>query len=115
MSIEFASDTDHAASVKEAFQPNNTPAFPQTVSLLFLRSDAQQRVDLVNQLLANVSPEMQTSLAASIGSFAEDGRHPHVTLAQVEQIAPAQVEEIAATAELHSPGVVAQIQALAQH
>lgn len=114
MSIEFASDTEHASSVKEALQAGQIHAFPQTVSQLYLRSDPQQRADLVNQLLSNVSPEMMTSLAASIGNFSDDGTHPHVTVEQVEQIAPAQVEEIAATAEQHNPGVAAMIQAMAQ-
>lgn len=112
MSIQFASDTDHAASVKAALHSQQQTPFPLTISQLFLRSNPEQRAELLNQLLANVSPEMRTALAGSIGSFTDDGVHPHITPEQTEQIAPGQVEEIAATAEQHTPGVVAHLQGL---
>ncbi|WP_343729143.1 hypothetical protein [Duganella sp.] len=111
MSIQFASDTEHAASVKAALHSQQQAPFPLTISQLFLRSSPEQRAELLNQLLANVSPEMRTALAGSIGSFSDDGSQPHVTPEQTEQIAPGQVEEIAATAEQHTPGVIAQLQA----
>ncbi|NVM77332.1 hypothetical protein FHW83_003138 [Duganella sp. SG902] len=115
MSIQFASDTDHAASVKAALHSQQQAPFPLTISQLFLRSNPEQRADLLNHLLANVSPEMRTALAGSIGSFSEDGTHPHITPEQTEQIAPGQVEEIAATAEQHTPGVLAQLQPQGEH
>jgi hypothetical protein len=83
---------------------------PHTVSQLFLLSNPEQRAEILNQLLGNVSHEMVVSLAASIGDFGDD-QHPRVTPAQTEQITPAQVEEIAATAELHTPGVVDKVAA----
>jgi hypothetical protein len=79
-----------------------------TISQLFLLSNPEQRADIVNRLLSNVSHEMAASLAASIGDFGEE-THPHVTPEQTEQITPAQVEEIAATAEQHAPGVVNRV------
>lgn len=81
-----------------------------TISQLFLLANAEQRADIVNQLLSNVSHEMASSLAASIGDFGEE-THPHVTPEQTEQITAAQVEEIAATAEQHAPGVVEKVTA----
>lgn len=81
-----------------------------TISQLFLLSNPEQRADIVNRLLRNVSHEMAASLAASIGDFGEE-THPHVTAEQTEQITAAQVEEIAATAEQHTPGVVQQVTA----
>ena len=114
MSIEFASDTEHAATVKAALHSQQQAPFPLTISQLFLRNSPEQRAELLNQLLANVSPEMRTALAGSIGSFSEDGTHPHITPEQTEQIAPGQVEEIAATAEQHTPGVIARLQATAR-
>jgi len=110
MTIDFASDTAHAPSVKEAASLHQTVPFPQTISSLLLRSDPQQCADLINQLLVNVSPEMLTSLAGSIGDFTDAQGQPRVTPEQAGQIPPAQVEEIAATAEQHHPGVVEQIQ-----
>jgi hypothetical protein len=81
-----------------------------TISQLFLLSNPEQRADIVNRLLSNVSHEMVVSLAASIGNFGED-QHPRVTPAQTEQITAAQMEEIAATAEQHTPGVVEKVTA----
>ncbi|WP_432383364.1 hypothetical protein [Duganella sp. P38] len=81
-----------------------------TISQLFLLANAEQRADIVNRLLSNVSHEMALSLAASIGDFGEEKR-PHVTPEQTEQITAAQVEEIAATAEQHAPGVVQKVTA----
>lgn len=86
----------------------DTPAEPHTISQLFLLSTAEQRADIVNRLLSNVSHEMVVSLAASIGDFGDD-QHPRVTPEQTEQITPAQMEEIAATAEQHAPGVVNKV------
>src|SRR4051812_16050233 len=79
-----------------------------TISQLFLLSNAQQRADIVNRLLSNVSHEMVVSLAASIGDFGDD-QHPRVTPEQTEKITAAQMEEIAATAEQHAPGVVEKV------
>jgi hypothetical protein len=81
-----------------------------TISQLFLLSNAEQRADIVNRLLANVSHEMVVSLAASIGDFGDD-QHPRVTPEQTGQITAAQMEEIAATAEQHTPGVVEKVTA----
>jgi hypothetical protein len=83
----------------------DTPSKHHTLSQLFLLSSPEQRADIVNRLLSNVSHEMVVSLAASIGDLGED-QQPRVTPQQTDQITPAQVEEIAATAELHAPGVV---------
>ena len=113
MSIQFASDTDHADTVKAALHSQQQAPYPLTISQIFLRNNPEQRAELLNQLLANVSPEMRTALAGSIGSFSEDGTHPHVTPEQTEQISPGQVEEIATTAEQHTPGVLARLQTMA--
>jgi hypothetical protein len=86
----------------------DTPTEHHTISQLFLLSSPEQRADIVNRLLSNVSHEMVVSLAASIGDFGEDQR-PQVTPEQTAQITPMQVEEIAATAEQHAPGVVEKV------
>lgn len=112
---DFGQVAQHAPSatvaqgVTEAFRSDQTPPFAQLVSQLFGRSDPTQRAGMLNQLLANVSPAMLASLAGSVGNFLSNDSKPHITPQQAEQITPAQVEEIAATAEQHNPGIVDKI------
>ena len=103
---QHASADAMAQGVTAALRSHQTPPFAQLVSQLFGQSDPTQRAGMLNQLLANVSPAMLTSLAGSIGGFMQQGAQPHVTPEQAEQIAPAQVSEIASTAEQHNPGIV---------
>lgn len=119
---DFAQVAQHAPSdsvaqgVTQAFRSEQTPPFAQMVGQLFGRSDPSQRAGLLNQLLAHVSPAMLTSLAGGIGGFMNQGAQPQVTPQQAEQITPAQVEEIAATAEQHNPGIVERVGAFyAEH
>jgi hypothetical protein len=59
---------------------------------------------------------MLASLAGSIGNFLSHGSRPQVTPQQADALTPAQVEEIAATAEQHDPGIVDQMGSFyAQH
>lgn len=103
---QHASTGSVAQGVTEALRSDQTPPFAQLVGQLFGRSDPTQRAGVLNELLANVSPAMLTSLAGSIGNFLNQGSQPQITPQQAEQITPAQVEEIAATAEQHNPGIV---------
>ncbi|TWI63673.1 hypothetical protein IP91_03645 [Pseudoduganella lurida] len=98
-----------ASGVTEAFRSDQTPPFADMVSQLFGRSDPQQRAGMLNQLLANVSPAMLTALAGSIGGLFGQNGQPQVTAEQAEKITPAQVQEIATTAEQHNPGIVDRI------
>lgn len=98
-----------ASGVSEAFRSDQTPPFAQMVGQLFGNSNATQRAGLLNQLLANVSPAMLASLAGSVGNFFQQGSQPQLTPEQAEQVTPAQVEEIAKTAEQHNPGIVDKI------
>lgn len=119
---DFGQVAQHAApgpmaqGVAAALRSEQTAPFAKLVGQLFGQSDAGQRAGMLNQLLANVSPAMLTSLAGSIGNFAQPGAAPQLTPQQAEQVTPAQVEEIAATAEQHNPGIVDQIASFyAQH
>lgn len=113
---QHAPSTAVASGVTQAFRSDQTPPFAQMVGQLFGRSDPNQRAGLLNQLLAHVSPAMLTSLAGSIGGFLNQGAQPQVTPQQAEQITPAQVEEIAVTAEQHNPGIVDRVGAFyAEH
>jgi hypothetical protein len=105
-----------ASGITEALRSDQTPPFAQMVSQLFGRSDPTQRAGMLNQLLSHVSPAMLASLAGSIGNFLSQGSRPQVTPQQADALTPAQVEEIAATAEQHDPGIVDQMGSFyAQH
>jgi hypothetical protein len=106
---QHAPTTTMAQGITEALRSDQTPPFAQMVSQLFGRSDPSQRAGMLNQLLAHVSPAMLASLAGSVGNFFNQGSRPQLTPQQADQITPAQVEEIAATAERHNPGIVDQM------
>lgn len=106
---QYAPTTSMAQGITEALRSDQTPPFAQMVSQLFGRSDPSQRAGMLNQLLAHVSPAMLASLAGSVGNFFSQGSRPQLTPQQADQITPAQVEEIAATAERHNPGIVDQM------
>jgi hypothetical protein len=107
--VQQAPQASVASGVTEAFRSDQTPPFADMVSQLFGRSDPQQRAGMLNQLLANVSPAMLTALAGSIGGLFGQNGQPQVTAEQAEKITPAQVQEIATTAEQHNPGIVDRI------
>lgn len=98
-----------AQGVTEALRSDQTPPFAQMVGQLFGRSDPQQRAGMLNQLLSNVNPAMLTALAGGIGNLFGQNGQPQVTPEQAEKLTPQQVEEIAATAEQHNPGIVDRI------
>lgn len=113
---QHASAATFAPGVTEALRSDQTPPFAQMVSQLFGRSDPNQRAGVLNQLLAHVSPAMLTSLSGTIGNFLSQGTQPQVTPEQAQQVTPAQVEEIAATAEQHDPTIVDKLGSFyAQH
>lgn len=106
---QHAPTTTVAQGITEALRSDQTPPFAQMVGQLFGRSDSSQRAGMLNQLLAHVSPAMLASLAGTVGNFLSQGSQPRLTPQQADQITPAQVEEIAATAEQQDPGIVDQL------
>jgi hypothetical protein len=56
MSIQFASDTDHAATVKAALHSQQQAPFPLTISQLFLRNNPEQRAEYAQSITGQREP-----------------------------------------------------------
>jgi hypothetical protein len=100
-----------AQGVTEALRSEQTPPFPKMVSELFGHSDASQRAGMLNQLLGSVGPGLLASVAGGafgnlFGGQANHAATPTITEEQAATMTPQQVEQIAAQAEQHNPGVV---------
>ncbi|WP_156369422.1 hypothetical protein [Duganella sp. Leaf126] len=101
-----------ASGIAHALLSDQTPAFSQIVSQLFLRSDTGLRTELLNLLLDNVSPTMLSALAGSVGALFTENGHPHLSAEQIADITPPQVAEIAVVAQQHNVGIVERVAAL---
>jgi hypothetical protein len=97
-----------AQGVTEALRSDQTPPFPQIVSQLFDRSDANERAGMLNQLIGGVGPGLLSTLAGGVlgNLFRGHDAPARLTPEQAAQLTPAQVEQIAAQAEQDNPGVV---------
>jgi hypothetical protein len=101
-----------AEGVSEALRSDQTPPFPQMVGQLFNQGDSGQRSGMLNQLLGGIGPGMLSSIAGgALGSlFGGHGNAnagvPQLTPQQASTMTPEQVQEIAAQAEQHNPGIV---------
>jgi hypothetical protein len=97
-----------AHGVTQALRSDQTPPFPQMVSQMFGQSNPNQRAGMLNQILASVGPSVLSSMAGgALGNlFGGNQQQPRVTPEQAAQVSPQQVQEIAAKAEEHNPGVV---------
>jgi hypothetical protein len=97
---------EHLASgLTEAFNSNQTPAFPEMLSNLFGQSNGQQRAGILSQLLGAAGP----SLPAGLGSLAGLLRGgTSVSPQQAEQISPEAVQQLAAHAQQNNPSIVDQ-------
>ena len=93
-----------AQGVTEALRSDQTPPFPHLVGSLFNQGDSQQRAGMLNQLLGSVGPSVLASLAGGLGGLLRG--HEQVTPEQADNLSPAQVQQLAAAAEQHNPGVV---------
>ncbi|HEU4374511.1 MAG TPA: hypothetical protein VFS02_13520, partial [Telluria sp.] len=100
-----------AQGVTEAFRSDQTPPFPQMVGQLFGNSDGSQRAGMLNQLLGSIGPGVLSSIAGgALGSLFGHANNasaaPQITPDQASTMTPQQVQEIAAKAEQHNPGIV---------
>ena len=103
-----------AKGVAEALRSDQTPPFPQMVGQLFGQSDSGQRAGMLNQLLGSIGPGVLSSIAGGALGNLFGGQSnananmavPQLTPQQVSSMTPEQVQEIAANAEQHNPGVV---------
>ena len=95
-----------AAGLAAAFHSDQTPAFGNMLSGLFANSTGEQKAGLLNQLMANVTPAMLSSIAgggALAGLLKSGGQ---ITPEQAQQVSPEAVQQIAAQAKQANPSIV---------
>ena len=95
-----------AAGLAAAFHSDQTPAFGNMLSGLFANSTGEQKAGLLNQLMANVTPAMLSSIAgggALAGLLKSGGQ---ITPEQAQQVSPQAVQEIASQAKQANPSIV---------
>jgi hypothetical protein len=95
-----------AAGLAAAFHSDQTPAFGNMLSSLFANSTGEQKAGLLNQLMANVTPAMLSSIAgggALAGLLKSGGQ---ITPEQAQQVSPEAVQQIAAQAKAANPSIV---------
>jgi hypothetical protein len=92
-----------------AFRSDQTPPFAQMVGQLFGQSNGSQQAGMLNQIIAALGPAALSGVAGgALGNLLAPGQ-TQVTPDQAAQLSPAQVQEIAAHAEQHQPGIVDQM------
>jgi len=102
--------------VADAFRNDQTPSFGEMVGQMFGQSNPQQQAGVLNQLLRSIGPGVLAALGGGLlgrlsapSSAPTAAGVPQVTPDQAAQMTPAQVQEIAARAEQHDPGVLDRI------
>lgn len=100
-----------AQGVSEALRAEQTPPFPEMVGQLFEHSAPEQRAGMLNQLISGLGPGLLASLGGgALGTlFGGKPRPDPVTPQIAAQLTPQQVQEIAAAAEQHNPGIIDQM------
>ena len=95
-----------AAGLAAAFHSDQTPAFGNMLSGLFANSTGEQKAGLLNQLMANVTPAMLSSIAggAALAGLLKSGGQ--ITPEQAQQVSPEAVQQIAAQAKAANPSIV---------
>ena len=98
-----ASPGQLAGGLTQAFQSNQTPAFPQMISTLFQKSNGQQQAGILNQLLGSLGPAAATSaLGGMLGGATQ------VTPQQAQQVSPDTVHQLAQQAHQNDPSIIQQ-------
>jgi len=98
------------------FHSDQTPAFGQMAGQLFGQANPNQQAGMLNQLLASMGPSVLASLVGGAGggalasvlgpALAGGGAPAPLTPDQASKLTPDQVQQIAAHAEQHSPGII---------
>jgi hypothetical protein len=99
-----------AQGLSQALRSDQTPPFSQMVGQMFGQGSPDQRAGMLNQLLGSLGPGLLSSVAGgALGHlFGGGGGQPpaRITPDQAAQLSPDQVQDIAAKAEQHNPGIV---------
>ena len=96
------------SGIAAALRSDQTPPFAQMVGQLFGNGNPQQRVGMLNQLVSGLNPSMLASLGGGLGALfsGATGAAPTINPDAAAQMAPAQVEQLAAHAEQNDPGII---------
>ena len=98
------------SGIAQAFRSDQTPAFGDMIGSLFGGSNPQQRAGLLGQLISAVAPPCSrgSPAARSAASSRAAGpmRRPKVSPADVVDVTPDQVREVAAAAEKSDPSIM---------
>ena len=97
-----------SSGIAAALRSDQTPPFAQMVGQLFGNGNPQQRVGMLNQLVSGLNPAMLSSLGGGLGGLfsGASGNAATINPDAAAQMAPAQVEQIAAHAEKNDPGII---------
>ena len=101
------------SGIAQAFRSDQTPAFGDMIGSLFGGSNPQQRAGLLGQLISAVGPAVLSGLAGgALGRIFQGGRPeaaPNVSPADVVDVTPDQVREVATAAEKSDPSIMDRI------
>ncbi len=111
---DYAQVAQHAPAdavvggLSAAFRSDQTPPFAEMVGKLFGNANAQQQSGMLGSLISGLSPAVLGSIGGGIGSLFGNkaGDSAAATPADASQLTPEQVQEIAAKAEQHNPGII---------
>lgn len=103
--------------IADALRSDQTPDFGSMAASLFGGSNAQQRAGMLGQLIRTLGPALLSSVAGgALGRALQgregtgDGANPaEFSPADVEQVTPDQVRDIAAAAQQQDPSVLDRI------
>ena len=104
------------SGIAQAFRSDQTPSFGDMIRNLLGGSTTQQRTGLLNQLIQAVGPAVLSGVAGgALGRLVQGLQNqgtsvqPTLTPAQVEQLTPEQLKEIAVAAEKKDPTVLDKV------
>ena len=102
------------SGIAQAFRSDQTPDFGNMIGSLFGGSNPQQRAGLLGQLIRAVGPAVLSGLAGGALGRMLPGRPapapaPTVSPADVVDVTPDQVREVAAAAEKNDPSIMDRI------
>ena len=98
-----------ADGIAAAMRSDETPPFAQIVSQLFASGSSDQKMAMVNTLLASIGPEQRGQLASLIPALAGASS---VTSDQAAAISPSAVQSLAQHVEQHDAGIVDRMSSL---
>ena len=95
----------------DAFRSDKTPPFAEMVGKMFGNANPQQQSGMLGNLISGMSPAILATIAGGIGGMlANRGANAPagaaMTPVDASQLTPDQVQQIAAKAEQHNPGII---------